>query len=274
MRYQTKSFIKFSLLSAMISLGLVGCSATKAPESNLVAQSTPAPSPTVEATPIVEDLTPTPAPEVGAAGGGAAPRSNVAPAPRKNVAPTRPAAPSAPVEPPRPRTYTMPAGTEIAVSLESDLSTKKNKVGDHFTASLASALMDGDTVIAKRGAPVEGEVTESDQGGRVQGKAIMTIKLQSLTLADGRRVNISTNSYTKEAKASKVKDAAKIGGGAGIGAVIGAIAGGGKGAAIGAAVGGGAGTGAVLATRGDPAVISSESQLSFRLTSPVTVNRR
>jgi hypothetical protein len=66
----------------------------------------------------------------------------------------------------------------------------------------------------------------------------------------------------------------KIGIGAGIGAAIGAIAGGGKGAAIGAGAGGGAGTGLVLATRGDPAVIPGESQLTFRLQGPITVTKR
>jgi len=129
-------------------------------------------------------------------------------------------------------------------------------------------------VIAKRGALVEGEIVNSDPGGRVQGRAVLTVKLRSLQLADGRKVALSTSSYTKEAKATKKKDAAKVGIGAGIGAAIGAIAGGGKGAAIGAAAGGGAGTGVVLATRGDPAEIPSESQLTFHLTAPITVTKR
>jgi hypothetical protein len=62
-----------------------------------------------------------------------------------------------------------------------------------------------------------------------------------------------------------------VGIGAGVGAAIGAIAGGGKGAAIGAGAGGAAGTGTVLATRGDPAVLPSESLITFKLQAPVTV---
>jgi hypothetical protein len=73
------------------------------------------------------------------------------------------------------------------------------------------------------------------------------------------------------ARATKGRDAMKIGIGSGVGAAIGAIAGGGMGAAIGAAAGGGAGTGVVLATRGAPAVIPSESVLHFALRSPITV---
>ena len=42
----------------------------------------------------------------------------------------------------------------------------------------------------------------------------------------------------------------------------------------GGGAGGGAGTGLVLATRGDPAVIPSESQLTFRLQGPINVTKR
>ncbi len=60
----------------------------------------------------------------------------------------------------------------------------------------------------------------------------------------------------------------------GVGAIIGAIAGGGKGAAIGAGVGAGAGGGAVLATRGEHAVIPSESRLVFQTRTPIEVTER
>jgi hypothetical protein len=185
------------------------------------------------------------------------------------AAPARPS-----YAPPPPRVFTIPSNTAITISTAKTISTKLDKNGDRFTASLASPIVDGDWVIAKRGALVEGVVVNSDPGGRVKGVASMTVKLSRLQLADGRMVDLSTNSYTKEAKSTKKKDAAKVGIGAGIGAAIGAIAGGGKGAAIGAGAGGGAGTGVVLATRGDPAEIPSESQLTFRLQGPITVTKR
>jgi hypothetical protein len=134
--------------------------------------------------------------------------------------------------------------------------------------------VDGDWVIAKKGALVEGVVVNADPGGRVRGVASMSVALRSIQLADGRTVAIATSSYAKESRTTKEKDAVKIGIGAGIGAAIGAIAGGGKGAAIGAGVGGGAGTATVLATRGDPVVIPSESLLSFKLSKAITVTKR
>jgi hypothetical protein len=168
----------------------------------------------------------------------------------------------------------MKSGTAISIFTAKDLSTKTARSGERFTASLGRAITDGNWVIAKQGAPVEGVVVSSDPGGRVSGVASIAVRLESITLADGRRVNIETDLYSKQAKSSKKKDAAKIGIGAGIGAAIGAIAGGGKGAAIGAGVGGAGGTGVVLGTRGDAAVIPSESKLTFRLTSPLKVTRR
>ena len=181
---------------------------------------------------------------------------------------------AAPTPAPTPRTFTIAAGTPITIYTAKTLSTKTDKDGERFVASLARPIVDDDWVIAKKGALVEGVITNSDPGGKVKGRASMTVRLSSLQLADGSTVDLSTNSYTKEAKGTKKKDAAKIGIGAGVGAAIGAIAGGGKGAAIGAGVGGGAGTGYVLATRGDPAVIPSESQLTFKLAAPVTVTKR
>ncbi|HEU0173971.1 MAG TPA: hypothetical protein VFV58_06885 [Blastocatellia bacterium] len=275
-------------------LAQLGCS-SKSAENAVAVQPTPtpdttaqaSPSPTPEATPAVES-----APAAVASKTGAKPRavaSNTGARSRSGDSsaessqtyappppPAREAAAPARQEynPPPPRVFTIREGTAITISTAKTLTTKLDRKGDRFTASLANSIVDGDWVIAKRGALVEGEIVNSDQGGRVEGRAVLTVKLRSLQLADGRKVALATDSYTKEAKATKKKDAAKVGIGAGLGAAIGAIAGGGKGAAIGAAAGGGAGTGVVLATRGDPAEIPSESTLTFRIEAPITVTQR
>lgn len=199
------------------------------------------------------------------AGGAGAPAPSAA-------APVQPSAPPPP--PPTPHTYTIRPGTQLRIYTAQTLSTKSNKAGDTFVGSLANAIVDGDWVVARRGAEVSGVITRADEGGRVKDVASMTVELKRLTLADGRTISLSTTPYTQEARSTKKKDATKIGVGAGIGAAIGGIAGGGKGAAIGAGIGGGAGTGVVLATKGDPAVIPSEAAITFRVTSPVTVTRQ
>ncbi len=170
-----------------------------------------------------------------------------------------------------PRTIVVPAGTQLSVRTTSTLSTKTNAAGETFATSLSQPLIVNGRVLAPAGSNVTGRVTSSTQGGKVKGIASLSVRLSSVILADGSRMNVSTNSYMQQAKATKKKDALKVGLGSGIGAAIGAIAGGGKGAAIGAGVGAGAGTGAVLMTHGDAAIIPSESLLTFRTTEAVSV---
>jgi hypothetical protein len=187
-------------------------------------------------------------------------------APRENE-PPRP-------EPRRARSVTIPAGTLITVRLEEELDSNKNQSGDQFRASLDQPLVVDGFVLAERGARVSGRVVEVDRGGRVKGRATMSLALTTINTSDGQRVNVQTESFTRQATADTKGDAAKIGGAAAVGAVIGAIAGGGKGAAIGAGVGGAAGTGGVMATRGKAANLPIETKVSFRTAAPVTLTER
>jgi hypothetical protein len=162
----------------------------------------------------------------------------------------------------------------LPVRLQDSISSDRNHPGDTFTATLDQPLVVDGFVIAERGARVEGKIVEAQQAGRVKGLASIALELTRLNLSDGQHVEISTDSFTKMGPESKKQDAAKIGGGAALGAIIGAIAGGGKGAAIGAGAGGATGTGVVLATRGKPAVLPSETKISFRLNNSVTITER
>ncbi len=182
--------------------------------------------------------------------------------------------PEVPPEPPKPRVFTLAAGTTIQVETTSSLSTKTNKTGEPFSATLVDPIADGDWVIAAKGAAVSGVVVSSDPGGRVKGLATLTIGLKKLTLADNDTVALATSTYEVDANTSKKKDAAKVAVGGGVGAIVGGIAGGGKGAGIGAATGAAAGTALVLGTRGDPAVIPAGSVVSFKLTEPITVTKK
>ncbi|MDA1312756.1 MAG: hypothetical protein O2968_05415, partial [Acidobacteria bacterium] len=100
---------------------------------------------------------------------------------------------------------------------------------------------------------------------------LLGIRITQLETADGQTIDVQSSVYGVEAASTKKKDAVKVGIGSAIGAAIGAVAGGGKGAAKGAAVGAGAGGGAVLATRGDAAVIPSETVVTFTLQNPVSI---
>ncbi|MBL8231258.1 MAG: hypothetical protein JNL98_22380 [Bryobacterales bacterium] len=187
---------------------------------------------------------------------GAAP---VASAPAASATAAAPAAPAAPAP-----ELVLPAGTPIRVMTTSTISTKSNKSGEAFEGSLYAPITVDGKVLLPKGTPVRGVIAESDPGGRVKGRARLSLRLSSIDV-NGKKVVLASNTYVKQAPGTKRRDAAKIGIGSGAGAAIGAIAGGGAGAAIGAAAGAGAGTGMVLVTRGEPAVIPSESVVGFRL---------
>ena len=270
------------MLAAALTSGLAACSSSSAPEQSTpppaaAAPAAAAPAGAPPAAPVEREgaapaaATPTSANPSGAPASGAAPASAAA---AKAPPPAAPPAPEPPPPPPPPREFTLAEGRAISVYTTATLSTKTNQSGERFTTTLAEPIVDGDWVIAKKGARVEGVIVDSDPGEKVKGVASMTVALDALTLADGRTVRLATSHFTTQAKTTKGKDAKKIGIGAGVGAAIGAIAGGGKGAAIGAGVGGAAGTGAVLATRGDPAVIAAETRLRVTLKSPITITER
>lgn len=193
-----------------------------------------------------------------AAGGSGAGGSGMTPSVPKTVAPPPP--------------VTLAEGTEIPVRTVETLSTKTAENGARFEATLREPLIVGNYVVAPKGARAYGVVSNADDGGRVKGVASITVRLTELEV-NGKRMDVTTSTVTHVAKATKKQDAVKVGVASGIGAAIGAIAGGGKGAAIGAGAGAGAGTGVVLATKGEPAVIASESPLTFKLTAPLTVAR-
>jgi hypothetical protein len=178
------------------------------------------------------------------------------------------------VKPPEPKKYVLASGTPISVRTVSDVNTKAAKSGNEFEATLESPLVVAGHTLAKRGATVVGRVVNADEGGRVKGKASLTLALARLHLANGQTVAIQTNSVTQEAKSGTSKNLKRTGIATGAGALVGAIAGGGKGAAIGAGVGAGAGVATNLATRGPAAQIPPETVLNFSLTREIVVTEK
>ena len=162
----------------------------------------------------------------------------------------------------------------LTVRLNDTLSTERNRQGDSFSGTLDQPLVVDGLVIAEKGARVNGRISDLVEAGRVKGLANLSLELTSLTTSDGQKVPLRTERFAKEGPSSKTEDGAKVGIGAALGAAIGAIAGGGKGAAIGAASGGAAGGGVVAATRGKPAVIPSETKISFRIDQPVMITEK
>ncbi len=203
------------------------------------------------------------------------PNTAAAPAPPAPPTPAAPTAPpalaqsSAPVAssaPPAPagQYITIPAGTSVFVRMIDGVDSSVNQVGDTFKASLESALVVGNTVVAPKGADAYGRLTQAKEAGKISGGAELTLELTGIRIG-GNMVPLNSTDYDVAGKGRGTQSAQRIGGGAVIGTIIGAIAGGGKGAAIGGVVGAGAGTAVQISTHGESVRVPSETLLEFRL---------
>jgi hypothetical protein len=171
-----------------------------------------------------------------------------------------------------PATLTIPAGTVLVIRTNDFLSSDHNQVGDQFTAVLENPIVVNGWVVARRGQVLVGNVKEARKAGRIKGTSELGVELTDLTVVDGRQVPILTELWKGSGGTSHGQNAATIGTTTALGAAIGAAADWGRGAAIGAGAGAAAGIGAVLLTRGRPTIVPPESQLSFRLVDPVTID--
>ena len=175
---------------------------------------------------------------------------------------------------PATRTVTAPAGTTLSVSLGTAINTGTTQSGSAFDGTLADAVVVDGVEVAPAGSAVEGQVTNVVSSGRLSKPAEVSLELTSITPTGGAKTSISTSAWAMKAGSHTKRDAALIGGGAGVGALVGALAGHGKGAAIGALVGGGAGTAGAAMTGKKEIALPAETKLTFKLASPASFQVR
>jgi hypothetical protein len=165
---------------------------------------------------------------------------------------------------------TLPAGTQIRVRLAQTVDTQRSRAGDGFIATLDDPLVAGDRTLVPKGTEFRGHVISAGSSGRLKGRAVLGVTLDSFEMK-GKRYRIETTSETRASAGHKKRNGILIGGGAGLGAALGAAAGGGKGALIGAGAGGAAGTAGAVATGKENVAFPAETALRFSLKGPVRI---
>jgi hypothetical protein len=175
-----------------------------------------------------------------------------------------------------PPTLTLPAGVLVTVRVNQWLSSDRNHPGDTFSAILDQPMVVQGWVVARRGQTVLGRVDVAQKAGQGKGVSQLGLEITELTLVDGEQVPVSTEmqqaSPSPAPPGSAERNVAAVGTTTVLGTIAGAAIGGGQGAAIGAGLGATAGLAAVLYTRGRPTTVAPETQLSFRLQSPVEIS--
>ncbi len=164
-------------------------------------------------------------------------------------------------------------GATFEVTLNQELSTRHNRVGDLFSATLVDPLTDGRLVLVPAGALVVGEVTEVEESGSHGQTAIINLDIHEVSF-DGEtyplEASILKANPETRSRSSTAAKAAKIGGAAVAGAILGRVIGGDAlGTIIGTAVGGAAGTAIVLGTDDVDAVLPRGSRMLLRLDAPL-----
>jgi type IV secretion system protein VirB10 len=160
----------------------------------------------------------------------------------------------------------IPKGAHMLLRMVNSVTTRTAREGDRLYMRTASPIIVNGQFVVPVDSYAEGTVSQSVRSGRVKGRAELGIRIDSLTLPNGKTIRVSphlssVDSAGTEQKVdreneikqsgTKEKDAKTVGVIAAEGAAIGGLADRGwKGAGIGAGIGSGVGLAVTLLTRG------------------------
>jgi hypothetical protein len=122
------------------------------------------------------------------------------------------------------REATLPAGTVLIAALDRSVSTKESRIGDAVRLETTEPVRLADEAVVPAGAVILGEVTHSQDGGRIAGAPELTLRFTELE-ADGERYRMDARPFRIRGKNDALESAAQIGGGAVAGGIPGRGAG-------------------------------------------------
>ncbi len=161
------------------------------------------------------------------------------------------------------------ADSVIGLQTESRVSSETARVEDRVEARVTRDVRVSGQVAIPAGTRAIGSVMQVERGGKFKERARLGVRFNTLVLADGTRIPISTETIFRDGDAPST--APRIGGAAVAGTILGAILGGGKGAAIGAAAGAGAGAATLAAGDRNNATLPAGTSMTIRILQPIAV---
>lgn len=171
---------------------------------------------------------------------------------------------------PQPIPLVAPAGSVLRVRLDQALDTSRNRPGDRFTGVLESPVFGDGREVLQKGTVVHGHVSASHPSGRLKGRAVLSLTLDSCEVS-GREVDLSVSPVTRVSGRHRKRNWTWIGGGSGAGALIGGLVGGPVGALAGAGSGAAAGTAGAAITGKKEVNMPAESLTGFTLKNPLVL---
>jgi type IV secretory pathway VirB10-like protein len=198
------------------------------------------------------------------------------------VSTDRPAPSPSPSPAPSPsRSLTLASGTRIDATTQRTISSRSDKAGETFTASVSSDVKDSQgRVVIPAGSTLSLTITElqpANDKSKADGR--ITVLVNSVTVAGGftypLSASITSMAHTLKGRGVGATEVEKTAAGAVIGGVAGRVIGGSsKGTIIGAVVGGAAGAAVAVETANRDVVVAAGTTIVVTLNGPVTVEIR
>jgi len=170
----------------------------------------------------------------------------------------------------------VPAGEELRLSVDSELSTERNQPGDYFYATLVDDVLATDgLVLLAQGTRVRGVVTESTPSESSDVLPVLDFVVDAIMLDEGEQPIETVVTYADlsvDERDSGEETAVKVITGAAAGAILGRILGDDKKDAVkGGVAGAAAGAAVALGTRGGHARLEPGSRIVVRLERPLLI---
>lgn len=209
-----------------------------------------------------------------------APRQTLpAPPPARPVArpaaePEREATPPPPPPPP-PAPLVAPAGAELVTASTVEITSRRNKAGETFTAEVKEPVRDdrGREVIPS-GAVLTFTIVDIKEAENRDAPGTLVLRPTSVVIGGDRydvRGEVTDLQYSLQGRGVTAGDAGKVAAGAAAGAIVGRILGRRtSGAVVGGAVGAAAGTAIAIQSADRDVVVPAGSRIVIRLTEPLS----
>jgi hypothetical protein len=171
--------------------------------------------------------------------------------------------------------HTLPAGTEIHISLDDSISSRHDSAGKAVTAEVMQGVKDaGGAVVVPAGARVRLTVTRlAPARSRSAADGEIALRVDGIVIGDSTipvRARVSQIPHELKGRGVTGSEAAKVGVGAAAGAVAGRVIGGdAKGAVIGGVVGAAGGAAVATQTASRDVVVAPRTAVSFVLDAPL-----
>jgi hypothetical protein len=182
----------------------------------------------------------------------------------------------------------IPKGAHVLLRMVNSINTRTAREGDYVYLRTATPISVKGQIVAPADSYVQGVVAQSKRSGRVSGRAQLSIRLETITLASGKVFKFSPHLSSVDSNdtgqrvesdenvirqgATHGEDAKQIAILAGSGAAIGGVADRGwKGAGIGSGIGSGVGLATVLLSRGKEVDLGQGTTLDVVFDRPVAL---